>query len=69
MQAFHLRRAWRLAAAGVGLFAAATATSLVASPDPDPLGEKTGGATTVWVDFPNQKSAPLPDWLREVVAD
>ena len=29
----------------------------------------TGGATTVWVDFPNQKSAPLPDWLREVVAD
>ena len=29
----------------------------------------TGGATTVWVDFPNQKSAPLPDWLRQVVAD
>lgn len=29
----------------------------------------TGGATTVWVDFPKQKSAPLPDWLRRVVAD
>ena len=24
----------------------------------------TGGATTVWVDFPAQKSAPLPDWFR-----
>lgn len=23
-----------------------------------------GGATTVWVDFKAQKSAPLPDWLR-----
>ncbi|MBU6436935.1 MAG: acyl-CoA thioesterase [Betaproteobacteria bacterium] len=23
-----------------------------------------GGATTVWVDFPRQKSVPLPDWLR-----
>ncbi len=24
-----------------------------------------GGATTVWTDFPAQKSAPLPDWLRK----
>jgi acyl-CoA thioester hydrolase len=24
-----------------------------------------GGATTVWVDFPKQKSAPLPQWLRD----
>ncbi|HEX6708036.1 MAG TPA: thioesterase family protein [Albitalea sp.] len=23
-----------------------------------------GGATTVWIDFPKQKSVPLPDWLR-----
>ena len=23
-----------------------------------------GGATTVWTDFPAQRSAPLPDWLR-----
>ena len=23
-----------------------------------------GGATTVWMDFPAQKSAPLPDWFR-----
>lgn len=26
-----------------------------------------GGATTVWVDFPKQKSAPLPDWLRAAI--
>ena len=24
----------------------------------------TGGATTVWIDFPQQKSVPLPEWLR-----
>jgi acyl-CoA thioester hydrolase len=24
----------------------------------------SGGATTVWIDFPQQKSVPLPDWLR-----
>ncbi|MDP4607634.1 MAG: acyl-CoA thioesterase [Burkholderiaceae bacterium] len=27
-----------------------------------------GGATVVWVDFPKQQSAPMPDWLREVVS-
>jgi acyl-CoA thioester hydrolase len=26
----------------------------------------TGGATTVWIDFPQQKSVPLPQWLRAV---
>ncbi|MET0519035.1 MAG: acyl-CoA thioesterase [Burkholderiaceae bacterium] len=26
-----------------------------------------GGATTVWMDFPAQKSKPLPDWLRQIV--
>lgn len=26
-----------------------------------------GGATTIWVDFPNQKSKPVPDWLRAIV--
>ena len=26
-----------------------------------------GGATTSWVDFPNQKAIDLPDWMREVV--
>ena len=24
----------------------------------------SGGATTVWVNFPQQKSEPLPDWMR-----
>jgi len=27
----------------------------------------SGGAKTVWVDFPAQKSAPLPDWLRKLI--
>jgi acyl-CoA thioester hydrolase len=28
-----------------------------------------GGATTVWVNFPAQKSVPLPDWLKKAVSD
>ena len=27
-----------------------------------------GGATTIWVDFPAQKSRPLPSWLRELMS-
>jgi acyl-CoA thioester hydrolase len=27
----------------------------------------TGGATTVWVDFPSKKPAPLPAWLRAAI--
>jgi acyl-CoA thioester hydrolase len=27
-----------------------------------------GGARCVWVDFPKQKSTPLPDWIRALVA-
>ncbi|MEO8124516.1 MAG: thioesterase family protein [Burkholderiales bacterium] len=27
----------------------------------------TGGATTVWLDFPAKKTLPLPDWLREIL--
>jgi acyl-CoA thioester hydrolase len=27
----------------------------------------SGGATTVWVDFAQQKSVPLPGWLRELL--
>jgi acyl-CoA thioester hydrolase len=26
-----------------------------------------GGATTIWVDFPSQKAATLPDWMRLIV--
>ena len=26
-----------------------------------------GGATTIWVDFPQQKAESLPDWLRAMV--
>lgn len=28
----------------------------------------SGGATTVWVDFPAQKSAAIPDWFRRHLA-
>lgn len=31
--------------------------------DPDVI-YAAGGATTIWVNFPAQKSAPLPDWMR-----
>ena len=27
-----------------------------------------GGATAIWVDFPNQKAINLPDWLRSLVS-
>lgn len=27
-----------------------------------------GGATTIWVDFPKQKAAELPDWVRALVS-
>ncbi|MFM8609664.1 MAG: acyl-CoA thioesterase [Burkholderiaceae bacterium] len=27
-----------------------------------------GGATTIWVDFPKQKSVPLPDWMRALIS-
>lgn len=26
-----------------------------------------GGATTIWVDFPQQKAMDLPDWMRALV--
>ena len=34
-------------------------------PDDPGVIYAAGGATTVWVNFPEQKSAPLPDWLRQ----
>ena len=27
----------------------------------------TGGATTIWVDFPAQKGKTMPDWMRRLV--
>lgn len=27
-----------------------------------------GGATTIWVDFPQQKAADLPGWVRDLVS-
>ena len=28
-----------------------------------------GGATTLWVNFPQQKAVGLPDWIRAIVSD
>ncbi len=33
-------------------------------PDEPGVIYASGGATTVWVNFPTQKSMPLPDWVR-----
>ena len=30
--------------------------------------DASGGAKVVWTDFPKQKSAPLPDWFRALLA-
>ncbi len=27
-----------------------------------------GGATTIWVDFPQKKAVTMPDWMRELVS-
>ncbi len=28
-----------------------------------------GGATTIWVNFPQQKAVTLPDWMRKLVSE
>lgn len=40
----------------------------MARADSPGLLNAAGGATTVWVDYKAQKSRPLPDWLRALVA-
>ncbi|WP_291011967.1 thioesterase family protein [Hydrogenophaga sp.] len=40
--------------------------TLSRSDDPDTL-YASGGATTVWVNFPQQKSSPLPARMRELL--
>lgn len=37
-------------------------------PDDPGVIYAAGGATTVWVNFPAQKSVPLPDWFRQIVS-
>ena len=65
-QATRPRRALRLAAASVGMIALGGlgVGALTAAPQPDPLGEKTGGDTTGYVTGRNAFSFPaanLPD--------
>ena len=40
--------------------------TLSRSDDPEVIYAE-GGATTIWVDFPSQKAAALPDWIRALV--
>ena len=40
--------------------------TLARTDDPDTV-YAAGGATTIWVNFPAQKAAPLPDWLRNSI--
>ncbi|MES2937775.1 MAG: thioesterase family protein [Pseudomonadota bacterium] len=42
--------------------------TLARTDDPDTIYAE-GGATTVWVDFPKQKSTPMPAWMRTVIED
>lgn len=44
-----------------------TWTTMARADAPDTLCA-AGGATTVWVDFPRQKSVALPDWMRTLVS-
>ena len=65
-QATRPRRVLRLAAASVGVIALGGLglSALTAAPQPDPLGEKTGGDTTVYATGRNAFSFPaanLPD--------
>ncbi|WP_409050171.1 di-heme oxidoredictase family protein [Sphaerotilus sp.] len=46
-------------AAGVALAVTGVSLNLAAAPEDDPLGEKTGGATTVWSSGKNAFSFPL----------
>src|SRR3954453_16585803 len=60
------RRGLRLAVASIGAIAlgAGAISTLIAAPQPDPLGEKTGGETTVFATGRNAFSFPaanLPD--------
>ena len=43
--------------------------TLLAIPDDYAVVFTAGGATTIWVDFPNQKALPLPDWVRSIIDD
>jgi len=36
--------------------------------EPDTLASD-GGAKVVWVDFPSEKSAPLPDWVKKLLPE
>ena len=50
----------------VGRSSSDTFVTLERDDEPGVL-DATGGATTVWLDFPAKKTLPLPDWLRAIL--
>jgi acyl-CoA thioester hydrolase len=56
----------RTYAGEVGRTSFDTYHEMLRTDDPDTV-YANGGATVVWVDFPNQKSAPMPQRLRELI--
>ena len=43
-----------------------TWATITRADDPETL-YASGGATTVWVDFPKHQSVPLPSWFRALL--
>ena len=57
----------RTYAGAVGRTSFDTYHEMARTDDPDTV-YANGGATVVWVDFPNQRSAPMPERLRALIA-
>ncbi|MBE0593785.1 MAG: acyl-CoA thioesterase [Gemmatimonadales bacterium] len=56
----------RLLVGRIGRSTVETVTEMSRSDEPDRICAR-GGATVVWVNFPEKRSAPLPGWVREIV--
>ena len=56
----------RMFASSPGRSTFETWVTMARTDQPDTI-DATGGATTIWVDFPAQKAKTLPDWLRAIV--
>ena len=56
----------RMFASSPGRSTFETWVTMARTDQPDTI-DAAGGATTIWVNFPEQKSRDLPDWLRAIV--
>ena len=57
----------RMYATNAGRSSFDTFVTLERSDEPGVL-YATGGATTVWLNIPQGKTVPMPDWLRQLIA-